>query len=187
MEIIGDRRIADVLADWGFREVEGRFKGQLPWWRAPASGPERQLAGLEIALTVCSSRIAGIITPVPLHALAVELSPEDLDHPPLMMWDEPSARFFRTWTNDVLEDKGKSGDYVRSLADSKIPVSGPLLCAARRQSDGSVGIPYFVFDGRCRGAAWATHARRGMPYSITADLILTHYEVAIFAKWDTRL
>jgi len=172
VQILGERRFVEILADWGLHEAEGRLREILPSELTPAAaGPERVIEGLEVAIRNRSPLVGRLLLAQPRGALRVGLAPEEGDA--LYIFD---GQTLRAWSTAILAEETPEGEFVRGLVHSDVPVAGPFVCMVT-VPDGDLAHPkgpIVLYDGWHRAAAWFKHCQSGRPYPILADLILTN-------------
>jgi hypothetical protein len=175
VRIIERCRLVDVLGEWGIHEGEGRL--QFP--PGTFNGADRLLNGVEVALTRRSPLAWRILRGWPMAAFRIEVLPEDV--PALYIAD---GRTVDDWTTAVLKDQTDSGTHARRLADAAEAVTGPLVCTAQT-ADGTpthLRPPIVIFDGWHRAAGWVAQVRRGRPYLITGQLVVTEHPVPLLGS-----
>ncbi len=174
MRALGRIRLVDALAAWGTHEASGRWQHLQ---RSELGEDPQYAEAVEFALMTRSPLVWRLLAAGPAATLRVEISAEDL--PLLRLAD---ARSVAAWTEAALAEDSDSGRFIRSLADSREPVRGPLFCSAQMSSVGQLTAPIVVFDGWHRVAAWAAQVRRRTPYPISAHLLVTRSP----APWLSR-
>lgn len=170
MIVLGDRKLVEVLAEWGLHEAEGRLRGKLPEaFIPPADGPDRSAAGVEIALRHRSPLAGRILSAGPVAVLRVEFEADD--RAGLCIAD---GRRLSGWAVAISTPDSEEGRYVLNLAGSD-PITRHLVCAVHAP-DGDLSnlqAPIVVYDGWHRGAAWMLQMEAGQHHTISGDLILT--------------
>jgi hypothetical protein len=92
------------------------------------------------------------------------------------LWYRAPYRGWRrlaTWTDAILADQTKDGEFLRARVASDDKAIGPLVAPHNPPADEGIRPPIVIFDGWHRAATWLAHGRRGLSYAIGADLILT--------------
>jgi len=166
--IPGNRKLVDVLAEWGLHEAHGHLLGALPIPLIPPAPPghARDAAGVELALRYRSPLVARILQAGPRAVLTVEFEPDD--RASLFIAD---ARPLPEWAAAI----AKQSTYVSVLAEGSDPVTRQLVCAVHAPGGHLDNIqgPVVIYDGWHRGAAWWLQMEAGRRHTISADLILT--------------
>ena len=163
MRFIKECRFVDAIAAWGKLEAIGR----AGWDAKKLDGSDGLIRAIDFALFYRSRLLSQLLSGRPVSVHKVEIEPADSST--LILSNRKNTE---QWKASVRDNNQESFVYYRSLAKSKKPVEGPLICTAQIGGSNGYVDPIIVFDGWHRLAAWTQQLRR-TDYPISAYLILT--------------
>ena len=172
MEVLGPVQFGEMLTAWALHEWQGRLRPRLPDAAARLSPEDARFNAVRALLQNRRDVIAGMLAAGITDCASVRVTAGDIPLI-LVMGADPMTNYSK---NKLAErDTDGSADYVRGLAASPAPVSGPFVALAR-----STAGPITVFDVMHRIAAWVAHINAGRQYSLEINLVLTQRASPVF-------
>ena len=154
-----DCTLSDALVAWGAHEAKGRC-------REYNVDPTDRAACLDLVLWFRAGVIQGILARQPARShLVVELLPEFALQ--IRLFD---GRSIDDWIARVTADRNVDYRKYQALVDQTEQLEGRLLLGTRFHN-GAMQLPFVLYDGWHRSAAWLTRSREGRSTPIEAYLI----------------